>query len=313
MKRRIFVILVCLISINISAQEIMYYVQDNDTISFEVTGDYYVSYNTNVAHLIDSGLIRLVEQLSDTGAIVSIPNISGQTFLQRKNMVDSLYSNVFSFIEPVLMYEDSTIQVTHNTLMIQAEDDSIINNVLSGYSYTYDTVNVAGLMNYNITIPNISTVELFELTTNNRDNKNLISIEPSFIRIIESCSESGFNDEYYPNQWALDENHYANINIQKAWKITKGENIKVAVFDSGVQENHPDLIDNIYGGFDATGYHTGGNPHNITDNHGTACAGIIGAKGNNEIGIVGVAPESKLIPIKMSKSLTDETFTLTDC
>lgn len=118
MKRRIFVILVCLISINISAQEIMYYVQDNDTISFEVTGDYYVSYNTNVAHLIDSGLIRLVEQLSDTGAIVSIPNISGQTFLQRKNMVDSLYSNVFSFIEPVLMYEDSTIQVTHNTLMI---------------------------------------------------------------------------------------------------------------------------------------------------------------------------------------------------
>lgn len=87
-----------------------------------------------------------------------------------------MFNNVFSSIEPVLMYEDSTIQLTHNTLMIQAEHDSIINNVLSGYSYTYDTVNVAGLMNYIITIPNISTMELFALTTNNNDNKNLIAI-----------------------------------------------------------------------------------------------------------------------------------------
>ncbi len=305
--------IICLISLNLSAQEVMYYIQDNDTISFEVTEDYYVSYNTSVENLIDSGLIRLVSQITDTSAIVSIQNITGSTFLQRKHIVDSMFNNVFSFIEPVLMYEDSTIQLTHNTLMIQAEHDSIVNNVLSGYSYTYDTVNVAGLMNYIITIPNISTMELFALTTNNNDNKNLIAIEPSFIRLIESCSAVEFDDEYYPNQWALDENHYANINIQKAWEITKGENIRVAVFDTGVQKNHPDLVDNIYGGFDATGHHTGGNPYNSLDKHGTACAGIIGAKGNNNIGIVGVAPESKIIPVKMSESLTVQSFTFTDC
>ncbi len=301
--KRIFIMIMCLITLNLSAQEVMYYIQDNDTISFEVTEDYYVSYNTSVENLIDSGLIRLVSQITDTSAIVSIQNITDSTFIQRKHIVDSMFNNVFSFIEPVLMYEDSTIQLTHNTLMIQAEHDSIVNNVLSGYSYTYDTVNVAGLMNYIITIPNISTMELFVLTTNNNDNKNLIAIEPSFIRLIESCSAVEFDDEYYPNQWALDENHYANINIQKAWEITKGENIRVAVFDTGVQKNHPDLVDNIYGGFDATGYHTGGNPYNSLDNHGTTCAGIIGAKGNNSIGIVGVAPATKIIPVKRSVSL----------
>ena len=309
--------IICVISLNLSAQEVIYYIQDNDTISFEVTEDYYVSYNTSVENLIDSGLIRLVSQITDTSAIVSIQNITDSTFIQRKHIVDSMFNNVFSSIEPVLMYEDSTIQLTHNTLMIQAEHDSIVNNVLSGYSYTYDTVNVAGLMNYIITIPNISTMELFVLTTNNNDNKNLIAIEPSFIRLIESCSAVEFDDEYYPNQWALDENHYANINIQKAWEITKGENIRVAVFDSGVQKNHPDLVDNIYGGFDATGHHTGGNPYNSLDKHGTACAGIIGAKGNNNIGIVGVSSECSIIPIRVSNvkinALGIKYMDITDC
>lgn len=85
----------CLASINISAQEVMYYIQDDDTISFEVTEDYYVSYNTNVANLLDSGLIRLIERLSDTSAIVSIPNIVGRTFAQRKHKIDSIFGNVF--------------------------------------------------------------------------------------------------------------------------------------------------------------------------------------------------------------------------
>ncbi|MBQ4420305.1 MAG: S8 family serine peptidase [Bacteroidales bacterium] len=314
--KRVFIMIMCLISLNLSAQEVMYYIQDNDTISFEVTEDYYVSYNTSVENLIDSGLIRLVSQITDTSAIVSIQNITGSTFLQRKHIVDSMFNNVFSFIEPVLMYEDSTIQLTHNTLMIQAEHDSIVNNVLSGYSYTYDTVNVAGLMNYIITIPNISTMELFVLTTNNNDNKNLIAIEPSFIRLIESCSAVEFDDEYYPNQWALDENHYANINIQKAWEITKGENIRVAVFDTGVQKNHPDLVDNIYGGVDATGHHTGGDIYNEYDRHGTSCAGIIGAKGNNSIGIVGVSYEGLIVPIKMANTIIisgKDYMDITDC
>ena len=314
--KRVFIMIMCLISLNLSAQEVMYYIQDNDTISFEVTEDYYVSYNTSVENLIDSGLIRLVSQITDTSAIVSIQNITGSTFLQRKHIVDSMFNNVFSFIEPVLMYEDSTIQLTHNTLMIQAEHDSIVNNVLSGYSYTYDTVNVAGLMNYIITIPNISTMELFALTTTNNDNKNLIAIEPSFIRLIESCSAVEFDDEYYPNQWALDENHYANINIQKAWEITKGENIRVAVFDTGVQKNHPDLVDNIYGGVDATGHHTGGDIYNEYDRHGTSCAGIIGAKGNNSIGIVGVSYEGLIVPIKMANTIIisgKDYMDITDC
>lgn len=58
--KRIFIMIICVISLNLSAQEVMYYIQDNDTISFEVTEDYYVSYNTSVENLIDSGLIRLV-------------------------------------------------------------------------------------------------------------------------------------------------------------------------------------------------------------------------------------------------------------
>lgn len=49
--KRIFIMIMCLITLNLSAQEVMYYIQDNDTISFEVTEDYYVSYNTSYRYL----------------------------------------------------------------------------------------------------------------------------------------------------------------------------------------------------------------------------------------------------------------------
>ena len=78
---------------------------------------------------------------------------------------------------------------------------------------------------------------------------------------------------------------------------------KVAVIDSGVDLNHPDLIDNLLEGYDAVDdsqYEFEvccGEYETDLDWHGTCCAGIIGAA-NNSIGMVGVAHTSKIIPIR---------------
>lgn len=96
----------------------------------------------------------------------------------------------------------------------------------------------------------------------------------------------------------------ADINATEAWTITKGQRkVIVAVIDTGVDYNHPDLTasilrrkkDNSVIGYDFV--NNDADP--IDDNgHGTHVAGIIGATMDNEIGIAGIAPESKIMPLK---------------
>ena len=115
--------------------------------------------------------------------------------------------------------------------------------------------------------------------------------------------------DYYPMQWGLKNTAQfpidgmragCDINIEPAWAITKGAStIKIAVVDNGVQLDHPDLAGNLLPGYDAMGNQSGdGSPYDIDTSHGTACAGIIAAV-DNGVGVVGVAPNCKIIPVKI--------------
>jgi subtilisin family serine protease len=78
--------------------------------------------------------------------------------------------------------------------------------------------------------------------------------------------------------------------------------MKVAVIDQGVELNHPDLINNLMECYDPTRNNSKGGPVWALDNHGTPCAGIISAKKDNGIGIAGVVPLGRIIPIHASNS-----------
>jgi len=94
----------------------------------------------------------------------------------------------------------------------------------------------------------------------------------------------------------------ADMSVLDAWWYTTGDpNIKVAVIDSGTDTNHVDLKNNLLAGYDAIGNETDGYPYLTypSESHGTACAGIIGAEGNNEIGIAGIAYDCSIIPVKV--------------
>lgn len=84
------------------------------------------------------------------------------------------------------------------------------------------------------------------------------------------------------------------VNTEEAWLYSQGENVKVAVIDTGWQP-HKDLQPNFHSGYDATG----GNDFIDHGNyHGLHVAGIIAADCGDGVGVKGVAPKSKLIPIK---------------
>lgn len=113
------------------------------------------------------------------------------------------------------------------------------------------------------------------------------------------------NDPLFYEQWGLNNNNYPDIDISacNAWGISTGKNVKIAIVDSGIYNNHDDLRDNI---LNDLSYNTeiGVSPcYDVWLDHGTHCAGIAAAKRNNNIAIAGVAPDAKLISIYNS-SLT---------
>ncbi len=118
------------------------------------------------------------------------------------------------------------------------------------------------------------------------------------------------NDPLYNRQWSIANNGTAlqgngtadaDMDVDSAWTITTGNSdIKVSIIDSGVDTLHADLVQNLLPGHDAVSDSTDGYPTPAYDNdgHGTCCAGIVGAVQNNNLGISGIAPQCKLIPVR---------------
>jgi len=95
----------------------------------------------------------------------------------------------------------------------------------------------------------------------------------------------------------------SDINVVPVWNegITGNRNVKVAVIDTGIDYTHPDLKGNAdaVNGWDFVNKVAGGMDDH---DHGTHCAGTIGALGNNGVGVAGVNWNVTIIPVKFLDS-----------
>ncbi|WP_081239952.1 type VII secretion-associated serine protease mycosin [Streptomyces viridosporus] len=97
-------------------------------------------------------------------------------------------------------------------------------------------------------------------------------------------------------QWALEAMH-----TEEAWRTTRGEGVTVAVLDTGVEADHPDLDGNVLTGKDLVGFGAGPGDR-AWARHGTAMAGIIAGHGHgpgNAEGVMGIAPEARILPVRV--------------
>ncbi|MEV4636246.1 type VII secretion-associated serine protease mycosin [Actinoplanes sp. NPDC049548] len=93
--------------------------------------------------------------------------------------------------------------------------------------------------------------------------------------------------------------HLRFLDISHAHEISRGKGVTVAVIDTGVS-NHRDLEGNLLDGTDLVS--SGKSGHTDIDGHGTAMAGLIAAHGSASNGALGIAPEAKILPIRLMKS-----------
>ncbi len=148
---------------------------------------------------------------------------------------------------------------------------------------------------------------------------DIVATTPNF-RVSISAAP---NDTSYASLWGLENGGAsggvidADIDAEQAWQYGTSSNVVVAVIDTGVDYNHPDLASNIWSnanevagdgidndknGYvdDIRGWNFVSNNNNPMDdnNHGTHVAGTIGAVGNNQRGVVGVAWDVDIMPLK---------------
>ncbi len=130
-----------------------------------------------------------------------------------------------------------------------------------------------------------------------------MAIGAALAALVFGAASPAMADQVRDSQW-----HLKYLNIEAAHKITKGKGVTVAVIDTGVNGDHPDLAGNVLPGLDdavkpadpANGWVDG-------DGHGTAMAGIIAGHGRDggSNGVLGIAPEAKILPIRTKNAEGD--------
>ena len=162
-----------------------------------------------------------------------------------------------------------------------------------------------------------------DVLTTWEDHPDIEYIEPNFaVRIPDYEVEEVFEDEaslmdgvipddpQFNQQWALRNTQQqggvagADISAPQAWEFTTGsDDIIIAIIDSGINYNHPDLAGNMWtdeDGFFGRNYVAGQASHNPMDDdgHGSHVAGSVGAVGNNGVGITGVMWNVRLMALR---------------
>lgn len=159
---------------------------------------------------------------------------------------------------------------------------------------------------YLLTVVDGKEDDALEMANKYQQNNMVVHAHPNFTRLLNPYFHP--NDSLFGQQWAL-QNMGQNggvagqdIDIVGAWEKTKGNpNITIAIIDEGVDYTHEDLNcpEKLVTGYDAVEQKDDPSPNNL-DAHGTACAGIAAACGNNGQGISGVAPECKIMGIRIA-------------
>lgn len=182
------------------------------------------------------------------------------------------------------------------------------------------------MISENVELINVDPKEDINALTNelNKDS-DLEYAQPNYIYSFDTIP----TDPRFSEQWAL-RNTATNVDINatKAWDITTGQSsVIVGIMDNGIDVNHPDLVDNIYinpGEIpgnnedddnnnyedDVNGYDFYNDDSTVfdsvsVDTHATHVAGIIAARMNNNTGVAGVAPNVKILPMKIGQSSPD--------
>lgn len=277
--------------------------------------------------LIDSP-IKGVEY--SCGSLRDVTNKNGEFFCLKNTIVTFkiggvilgstfLENNKTAFITPAKLYKLDNANITDIRLinfirLVQSLDSD--DNVSNGIDINKSVRETLKNVNLDISDKNITRIELEKVVK--KVGKTLIPQYKAlhhYINTLKNVLKVKFKEEpYYYQQWYIDKNitFYnkndinpdANIHTNDLLKIYTGKGIKIAIIDDGLDINHEDLKNAIVKSYDIATHSSNVAPNNFDDFHGTAVAGIIGARVNGK-GIEGIASQAQIIFLKYRENMSD--------
>lgn len=247
----------------------------------------------------------LEDEFAENRVMVVLDN---ETSLAIDQFSRSTFSNVrYCKVESLTTAKEAKVQEKMGRIAAELNEVAATRNALEIVT-TENIMKIAAtdedLNSYNqvlcIELEDTGKEKVLEAIKELKKQENVIYAGPDYVLSVASTTPDDF---YYTNgtQWAINK-----IQLPRAWDITTGSStVKVAVIDSGIDGDHPDLSSKI--DTDMCHDFTGGYGQAVgvpTDDrgHGTKVAGIIGASGDNEIGITGVCWNVSLVSLKVLDS-----------
>ncbi|MBL4868191.1 MAG: S8 family peptidase [Pseudomonadales bacterium] len=287
---------------NVVAQSVT--VSEFEAVQVPDDGEYYI------AIYAYSGISKYLLILEHVGAIYPEFRSTSVDFAPTQGIVK------FKLDAPV-----SSLSGASDGLIFRRSNTSAVRSTLVGF----DTQNIYISLSSNRVSEKESNF-LRQLAENNADSyqklKTLQAIKKLSQRHDVEYAEPNYivrgmrvpDDTYYATQW-----HYQNIHLEQAWDITtgtplQGEDVIVAVIDTGVFLEHEDLQGQLIAGYDFIEDITRANDKDgLDDNpddpgdsielgrsswHGTHVSGTIAARTNNRMGLAGVSWGAKIMPLR---------------
>lgn len=216
---------------------------------------------------------------------------------------------------PQVLDENATL----NKVLVKFNDtvddvESAVADILDYGSYAVDFVadSFKGLISIEVADYNVQSV----MVTLERSGMVEAVAKDSVMEVADvDVTAADPNDARFHEQYA-----HQNIQVQEAWDHSTGEGVVVAVVDTGIDTDHPDLVQNLWtnaGEVAGDGIDNDGNGYvddvhgwnfyrennNIEDynGHGTMVAGVISSTANNNIGAAGIAPDAKIMTLNVDK------------
>lgn len=260
-----------------------------------------------------AGFNRFVITYTDSALNAGGINWASPAGTQVATWSDSLYQGLTSEVKSV----DDLFKIKTNYVRTTAQKATVV--TLSSKLTAEQAEKYMATLSSN---PSVASVEPDLLRRSNARTRTATASKVAQVAQASQASNQVVapNDTLYPQQWNL--HGTKGISAPEAWKTTQGAGVTVAVIDSGIVK-HPDLDANVLPGYDfitepSIARDGNGRDSDPTDQgnweeagvcdadseasesnwHGTHVAGSIAAIMNNKRGIVGVAPSTKILPVR---------------
>ena len=301
MKKKIYsaIVIVLLLFINTNAQQSYYYYHGNKIFLTVDSLVRFVAVDPNMNEEQKQQLFPNLERYAQKHELFT----SNYVFDVEPNQIDAFVWEMKKHDSLIMSQSlgywvaDSILLFPTKSIIIKLIDEHDMFSLLDSLQIEYKNITKDAYINnrYQIDLYQDNAVDV---AAKLYETGLLIYSTPSFIS--PYVTTGYYDNTYFYLQWSA-LNDSINMNLLSAWNISTGSNrIKTALIDEGVDLEHQDLIPNLLPGFctiPGSYEPCNGSFKYPVEGHGTLCAGVIAAA-NNNMGVVGVAHTSKLIPIK---------------